>query len=367
MKKKPDQRFMHRPRPQAGWRPLTFGGAAAFLSMLLFSACTTYLPLDQGARVPWAKALSAAKGGPMDGNRYRVSEGDALSKIAARYNVRLSTLASANAIQSPYVLYPGEVLRIPEDAPMPTRRPEIIQTALPPAESPESAAPSTWQRQAAPEPAIEGERYVVEPGESIALLAVRHGLTLRDLIAANAIDPPYQIKPGQVLIIPAKETPVVRRDEPAQQTRTETTASISPPPPLSGDGFLWPVDGELVGSFDQNNAGGRSGGVTIAARKGAPVRASDSGVVAYAGEALSGYGRMVMLRHAEGYVTLYAHNDVILVREGDVVGRGQPIAEVGDSGDVTDSQLHFELRKGTDPIDPAKVLAGLPGRQIGRL
>jgi len=97
------------------------------------------------------------------------------------------------------------------------------------------------------------------------------------------------------------------------------------------------------------------------------VRASENGIVAYAGEALSGYGRLVMLRHAEGYVTLYAHNDVILVREGDVVQRGETIAEAGDSGDVGESQLHFEIRKGTAPIDPTKVLAGLPGRQIGKL
>ncbi|MDH3658483.1 MAG: LysM peptidoglycan-binding domain-containing protein, partial [Alphaproteobacteria bacterium] len=93
MKKKSDQRFMHFSRPRTGRRPLTFGGAAACLSLLLLSACTTYLPLDQGAKVPWAEALSAAKGGPIDGNRYRVSKGEALSRIAARYDVRLSTLA----------------------------------------------------------------------------------------------------------------------------------------------------------------------------------------------------------------------------------------------------------------------------------
>ncbi|MGI9450106.1 MAG: murein hydrolase activator EnvC family protein, partial [Geminicoccaceae bacterium] len=85
------------------------------------------------------------------------------------------------------------------------------------------------------------------------------------------------------------------------------------------------------------------------------------------GEALRGYGQMILIRHAEGYVTLYAHNDALLVAEGDVVRRGQVIAEVGDSGDVGDSQLHFELRRGTEPIDPTKVLAGLPGRQIGLL
>ncbi len=140
-----------------------------------------------------------------------------------------------------------------------------------------------------------------------------------------------------------------------------------PPPPLSADGFLWPIQGEVISTFEQNSAKGRSGGITIAARRGTPVLAADNGIVAYAGEALRGYGQMILLRHAEGYVTLYAHNDTLLVGEGEVVRRGQAIAEVGSSGDVIDTQLHFELRKGTEPIDPAKVLAGLPGREVGQL
>lgn len=354
---------MHRPRLQTGSRWMTNGFILAFVPLLVLSACTTYLPLDQGAKVPWANALAAGGGGPLDDNRYRVGDGDALSAIASRYDVRLSTLASANNIKPPYVLYPGEVLRIPEDAPMPALRPEIIQTALPPSEA-STPTPQEWQRQSAPEQSQEGERYVVATGESLALIAVRRGLTLGDLVVANDLTPPYQIKPGQVLIIPPKE--------PDQENKVLGRAkgafsTMAPPPPLSTDGFIWPVDGELIGSFEQNSESGRSGGINIAAQKGTPVRASDNGIVAYAGEALSGYGRMVMLRHADGYVTLYAHNDAILVREGDVVERGQPIAEVGNSGDVVESQLHFELRRGKAPMDPVKVLAGLPGRQIGKL
>jgi murein DD-endopeptidase MepM/ murein hydrolase activator NlpD len=164
------------------------------------------------------------------------------------------------------------------------------------------------------------------------------------------------------LIIPLRES---SRAEPV--TAEPSKSSIAPAPPLSAEGFMWPVYGNLITTFEQRGSVGRSGGVNIAARKGTPVRASENGVVAYAGEALSGYGHLVMLRHAEGYVTLYAHNDAILVREGDVVQRGQTIAEVGDSGDVEESQLHFEVRKGKAPIDPTKFLAGLPGRQVGSL
>ncbi len=346
-------------------RPAKIGVVLTIFSALCLSACTTYRPLNQGATVPWARALVASKGGPIEGNRYRVEQGDALGGIASRYDVRLATLAAVNNIEPPYILYPGEVLRIPEDVPVPSRRPEIIQTALPPVETTVPREAPVWKRQAAPAPApapeVEGERYVVRPGESLALIAVRRDLTLGELVTANDLTPPYRIVPGQVLIIPKKEREWKRSSE--RPVNTEVDSSI--PPPLSREGFIWPVDGSLIGSFEQNSRKGRSGGVTIAAGQGAAVRASNSGIVAYAGEALSGYGRMVMLRHAEGYVTLYAHNDAILVQEGDVVGRGEPIAEVGSSGDVSRSQLHFEIRKGTKPINPSMVLAGVPGRQIG--
>lgn len=363
MKKKLEQHFMQQPNATISSRRIPSSVVATIVAFLLLTACTTYRPLDQGARVPWARALAAEKSGPIDGNRYRVEKGDALSGIAARYDVRLSTLAAANNIESPFILYPGEVLRIPDDAPLPTRRPEIIQTAVLPTEPP--PATSSWRRET--KPVVEGERYVVASGESLALIAVRHQLTLGDLVSANDIEPPYRITPGQVLIIPLKDAVTISPQISSQAKDAAPSGPTLSSPPLSAEGFLWPVNGELIGNFEQNGATGRSGGVNIAARKGTPVRASENGIVAYAGEAVSGYGRLVMLRHAEGYVTLYAHNNTILVREGDVVNRGQAIAEVGDSGDVSESQLHFELRKGKAPIDPTEVLAGLPGRQIGTL
>jgi len=388
MKKESDQRFMQFRRLATESRWMTCGAVVTIVSSLLLSACTNYRPLDQGARVPWAKALIAAKGGPLDGNRYRVERGDALSQIASRYDVQLSMLANANNIPPPYVLYPGEVLRIPENIAAPAKRSEIKQTALAPsapsAPTVQPTKPKAWSAPtvqptkpvAKPQlrptlklqkQVVEGERHVVTRGESLALIAERNKLKLSELVTANNIEPPYQIRPGQELIIPNRETRIGQRKEPVRQDSTETASVDAPAPPLSTEGFMWPVYGDLIGNFEQQGSAGRSGGVNIAIRKGTPVRASENGIVAYAGEALSGYGRLVMLRHAEGYVTLYAHNDVILVREGDVVQRGETIAEAGDSGDVGESQLHFEIRKGTAPIDPTKVLAGLPGRQIGKL
>ncbi|MEM9441684.1 MAG: peptidoglycan DD-metalloendopeptidase family protein [Pseudomonadota bacterium] len=381
--KKPGQRVMHSYLQSPPSRHVARGAAFAMCLGLMLAGCTTYRPIDEGARVPWAKALIATQGGPIDNSRYRVARGDALSSIAQRYDVRMSTLAAANNIQAPYTLYPGEVLRIPEDAPLPARRPAIKQTSLPPVEtagvtsepatSPIETAKArvsgstySWTRKTEPKPVVEGERHVVSEGESLALIAVRHKLTLGELVATNRIDPPYKVLPGQVLIIPRQESQSARAEARTQEA-ARPASSIAPAPPLSDQGFMWPVLGEMIGTFEQRGAGGRSGGVNIAARKGSPVRASENGIVAYAGEAVSGYGRLVMLRHAEGYVTLYAHNDTVLVGEGDVVRRGQTIAEVGNSGDVVESQLHFELRRGKAPVDPADMIAGLPGRQLGQL
>jgi murein DD-endopeptidase MepM/ murein hydrolase activator NlpD len=127
-------------------------------------------------------------------------------------------------------------------------------------------------------------------------------------------------------------------------------------PALSGDGFMWPVQGKVIARFGQSKQGLRRDGINIAARRGAPVRAAEDGVVVYADEGIRGYGRMILLRHSDDYVTTYAHNATLLVRVGDVVRRGQIIARVGDTGSVQGDQLHFEIRKGLTPLDPEDLL-----------
>ena len=156
---------------------------------------------------------------------------------------------------------------------------------------------------------------------------------------------------------------------PTQPTPPTQTAQIEPPPapkpapagdPLPAlkpdSPFIWPVDGKVVSRFGPAKDNQRNDGINIAAPVGAPVKASAPGVVAYAGNELRGFGNMVLLRHADGWVTAYAHNSSLLVRKGDKVGQGQTIARVGSSGNVDTPQLHFELRKGTKAVDPLKVL-----------
>ena len=104
---------------------------------------------------------------------------------------------------------------------------------------------------------------------------------------------------------------------------------------------------------------GSSDGINIAVPEGTPVKAAETGVVAYAGSELKGYGNLVLIRHPNGYVSAYAHNGELNVKRGDQITRGQTIAKSGKTGNVSSPQVHFELRKGSTPVDPTEYLAGL--------
>jgi murein DD-endopeptidase MepM/ murein hydrolase activator NlpD len=264
--------------------------------------------------------------------RYRVQAGESLSQIADRYGVGLSVLASANGIPKPYNVHAGQFLLIPPREPAP-------------------------QRQAA------AESFTVETlrrGETVSALAARHGLSLGDILAANPGLKPAQARPGQKIRIPGDVAMPAAPPMSAEEVALIQGASKAKPPSLSGDGFVWPVRGKVVSGFGEKPDGTRNDGVNIAAPAGAPVLAAENGIVVYAGDRLPGYGNMLLIRHAGGFTTAYAHAQTLLVRVGDRVKRGQRIATVGTTGGLRTPQLHFELRTGRDAIDPQRYLEGDP-------
>lgn len=119
---------------------------------------------------------------------------------------------------------------------------------------------------------------------------------------------------------------------------------------------MWPlpagVAGKVIASFGPAGKGLHNDGINIAAPAGSKVRAADNGVVAYSGNELKGFGNLLLIKHADGWTTAYAHNGELLVKRGDVVTQGQDIATVGRTGNVQSPQLHFEVRKGTQAVDP---------------
>jgi len=122
--------------------------------------------------------------------------------------------------------------------------------------------------------------------------------------------------------------------------------------------FRWPVRGRVIAGFGQKVNGAANDGINLAVPEGTSVKAAEDGVVAYAGNELKGYGNLVLVRHSNGFVTAYAHASDIAVKRGDQVKRGQIIAKAGQTGSASSPQLHFEIRKGSTPVDPTQYLTG---------
>jgi murein DD-endopeptidase MepM/ murein hydrolase activator NlpD len=257
--------------------------------------------------------------------------------------------------------------------------PRNIHVAAAPASGPQTAAakPST--------PATGANVHIVAPGQTLMSISRRYHKPLTEIAAANKIPPHTLVKIGDRIVIPgklaaAKPAPTViaspKLQAPPRVTGTvvaQNLASAEPPSTarvasagpqatadaIAGSGaptFRWPVRGRVITGFGPKPNGQHSDGIDLAVPEGTAVRASEDGVVAYAGSELKGYGNLILVRHANGFVTAYAHASEIMVKRNDEVRRGQVIAKSGQSGSVTSPQLHFEIRKGSAPVDPAQYL-----------
>ena len=225
--------------------------------------------------------------------------------------------------------------------------------------------------------------HQVSHGETLFSIAWRYGLDYRQLANHNRINPPYTIYPGQKIRLnvgaapqaststpratsatprpqaapvnrPSNPTPVRPTTAARSENKTPKTTTTSQPPLLTGaPKWQWPVEGRVLSGFHGNN--GLNKGIDIGGNLGQPVLAAASGQIVYAGSGLRGYGKLLIIKHNETYLSAYAHNPHLLVKEGDVVKAGQKIADMGSSG--TDRvKLHFEIRREGTPVDPMKYL-----------
>jgi len=148
--------------------------------------------------------------------------------------------------------------------------------------------------------------------------------------------------------------------EPAPAAKPKAEAKVEPKPETTTSSttaaFRWPVRGRVIAGFGPKTGGQQNDGINIAVPEGTQIRAAEDGVVAYAGNELKTYGNLVLVRHPNGYVTAYAHASEILVKRDEQVKRGQVIAKAGQTGNVATTQLHFEIRKGSTPVDPMPML-----------
>jgi len=212
-------------------------------------------------------------------------------------------------------------------------------------------------RVAAPPPKkTQGVYHVVKPGENLYRIGKAYDVSHEELARINGIKNADQIRAGQRIFIPggSRQLPVevITPAEPAPAViRTPEGAALAP------DEFLWPVNGRVNSGFGPRGSSFHDG-VDIGAPEGTPIHAVDRGEVIYSDQ-LRGYGNIVIVRHGGNLTSVYAHNQVNLVREGQTVERGEIVARVGSTGRVTGPHLHFEIRKNNAAQDPLRFLPQL--------
>ena len=204
--------------------------------------------------------------------------------------------------------------------------------------------------------------YTVKPGDTIMQIGRVSSQNWRDIVRWNSLDSPHQIEVGQVLRVAPPEgtavatpvNPAVAPPKPLSPIVATPAAPSAPTTPMATEddiAWIWPSNGALIAGFDDV----KNKGLKIAGKLGDPVVASADGRVVYAGSGLRGYGNLVILKHNETYLTAYAHNQTLLVKEDQSVRKGQRIADMGSS-DADKVMLHFEVRRQGKPVDPAKYL-----------
>ena len=367
--------------PVASAQPVTGGGRG------LGSYTPPAAPIETTASVA-PRSVAATNGQARDGGtKIIVGTSDTLETLARRYNVSSAAILQANGYKGPRALSPGQSLVIPRQG-----TPAVAAVPAAPARPVAVAA-------AAPAPAAASVHFV-NRGDTLMSISRRTNVPVADLARANGLAPNAGLKLGSKITVPAAtrvagappaplgatapaavaaapagtvvSAPATRvaTNEPVQKARlaqTSTTpeevaAPESPVKAADATGalptFRWPVRGRVVTAYGAKTNGKANDGINVAVPEGTPVKAAEDGVVAYSGNELKGYGNLVLVRHSNGYVTAYAHASELMVKRGETIKRGQVIAKSGQSGEVSSPQLHFEIRKGSSPVDPNQFLSG---------
>jgi murein DD-endopeptidase MepM/ murein hydrolase activator NlpD len=331
-----------------------------------------------GSVAPRSIAATRAPGRDA-GSTIIVGTSDTMEALSHRYGVTTAEILKANGYKGPRALQPGQQLIIPPRAV--AAAPAVVAPKAVAVAAPVAAPPSV---------------HVVNRGDTLMTIAHRNHVPVAELAKANGIDANSKLKLGQKINVPgAKSAAAPVAAQPAQvaaaqpgvvaapatkmaaveppkekarlaqaTTTPEAAAAVTETPVKTAEAtgalptFRWPVRGRVVTGYGAKTNGKSNDGINVAVPEGTPVKAAEDGVVAYSGNELKGYGNLILVRHSNGYVTAYAHASELLVKRGETIKRGQIIAKSGQSGEVGSPQLHFEIRKGSSPVDPLQFLNG---------
>jgi len=334
------------------------------------------------------RSVAAAHAPAPSGTTIIVGTSDTLDLLSKRYNVSTAAILQANGYKGPRALSPGQQLIIPR---------QTAAVATPVLASAPAVAPPVSKPVAAV--AAAPTVHVVNRGDTLMSIAHRNHVPVAELARANNLDTSAKLSLGMKLTVPgaksAAAAPVMQQVDaapvqsvaavaapatkmaaatvPPQSARlAQATTNVTEEKPVVAEApavkpsettgglptFRWPVRGKVITSYGAKTNGKSNDGINLAVPEGTPVKAAEDGVVAYSGNELKGYGNLVLVRHSNGYVTAYAHASELMVKRGDTIKRGQIIAKSGQSGEVGSPQLHFEIRKGSSPVDPLQFLNG---------
>ncbi len=306
-----------------------------FIKTLSISALTLALSGCLYRSEPPAPVVSLGKGLDSASGAVMVKDWDTLYDISLRFNIPLQDLILANDIQPPYTIAEGQRLKLPTP-----------------------------------------RQYTVKQRDNIYRISRMFGVSQTELTRTNALARPYNLRVGQILQIPSRHIrldevsyttaapvePVEQHAEGRPVARPPVTRSAATRPtprgaPSKTSSFVWPVRGNVISDFGPKGQGLHNDGMNIAAARGTEVGAAKSGTVVYTGSALEGFGNLVILRHANGWVTAYAHLDQVRVSRGQKLNAGDILGTVGSTGRVDQPQLHFEVRRGSEALNPKKFLS----------
>lgn len=329
---KPGQK-LHLPAGKAA-RMAAATPAAAATAMPPPASAITAPPAAAAAPAPAPAVVSDATLAKYNGS-YTVKPGDSLYAVARAHKVPFTELQQVNAIANPLKVKPGTVLKVPAG---------YSQTAA--ATPAAAAAPLAAAVEAAP--------ANVAP----AMTQPAAAATAPANIPAGSAQPTIinAAKPAETV---APVAPATAAEQTSKGDKLALNAPAQPAAPADTSKLRWPAQGKIIAGFGGRPDGTHNDGINLSVPLGTDVHAAESGVVAYAGSELKGYGNLVLVRHDNGWVTAYAHNEELIVKRGDKVKRGQVIAKAGKSGTVDQPQVHFELRQGSKPVDPTPFMEKL--------
>ena len=293
------------------------------------AAAAGYRPATAAAPIAPATAGAATK---VAASTHVVVAGDTLYSISRKYGVKVGEIAALNGLKPDAAVTVGQSLKLPQGATL-----AKVEPATPAAPA---AAPVKPIQVASTDPRMK------IPAGSVSSQPVAGSIPP---VAATLNAPPVPAAP---------QVPVVARPTQDAASAGAAVDQAADSPSADGTSFRWPVRGRIIASFGAKPNGEKNDGINLAVPEGTSVKAAEAGVVIYSGNELEGYGNLILIRHADGWVSAYANNKDLVVKRGDKIARGQVIAHAGMTGSVSAPQVHFELRKGAKPVNPLDYLAG---------